>query len=58
MTILTVTARGQVTLRKEVLNHLGLKPGDKNSCRFVAGRQGRIDPEKKDRDLSMRFSVR
>lgn len=29
MTILTVTARGQVTFRKEVLQHLGIKPGDK-----------------------------
>ena len=29
MTTLTVTARGQVTLRKEVLQHLGIQPGDK-----------------------------
>ncbi|ESQ80964.1 AbrB/MazE/SpoVT family DNA-binding domain-containing protein [Asticcacaulis sp. YBE204] len=29
MTTLTVTARGQVTFRKDVLNHLGIKPGDK-----------------------------
>jgi AbrB family looped-hinge helix DNA binding protein len=29
MAILTVTERGQVTLRKEILNHLGIKPGDK-----------------------------
>ena len=29
MAILTVTARGQVTIRKEVLRHLGIKPGDK-----------------------------
>lgn len=29
MTTLTVTARGQVTFRKEVLNHLGIKPGGK-----------------------------
>lgn len=29
MAELTVTARGQVTFRKEVLRHLGLKPGDK-----------------------------
>ncbi len=29
MTTLTVTARGQVTFRKDVLQHLGLKPGDK-----------------------------
>ena len=29
MAILTVTARGQVTLEKDVLQHLGIKPGDK-----------------------------
>ncbi|MDW6025104.1 AbrB/MazE/SpoVT family DNA-binding domain-containing protein [Mesorhizobium sp. BAC0120] len=29
MTILTVTSKGQVTLRKDVLKHLGVKPGDK-----------------------------
>ena len=26
---LTVTAKGQVTLRKEVLQHLGIQPGDR-----------------------------
>lgn len=29
MTILTVTARGQVTFRKDLLQHLDIKPGDK-----------------------------
>ena len=29
MTILAVTARGQVTFRKDILKHLGIKPGDK-----------------------------
>jgi antitoxin PrlF len=29
MATLTVTSRGQVTFRKEVLGHLGIKPGDK-----------------------------
>jgi bifunctional DNA-binding transcriptional regulator/antitoxin component of YhaV-PrlF toxin-antitoxin module len=29
MTTLTVTARGQVTFRKDVLHHLGVRPGDK-----------------------------
>ena len=29
MTVLTVTARGQVTFRKDVLQHLGIRPGDK-----------------------------
>jgi bifunctional DNA-binding transcriptional regulator/antitoxin component of YhaV-PrlF toxin-antitoxin module len=29
MSVLTVTARGQVTFKKEVLKHLGIQPGDK-----------------------------
>jgi len=29
MTTLTVTARGQVTFRKDVLKHLGIQPGGK-----------------------------
>jgi bifunctional DNA-binding transcriptional regulator/antitoxin component of YhaV-PrlF toxin-antitoxin module len=29
MTTLTVTARGQVTFRKDVLKHLGVQPGGK-----------------------------
>lgn len=29
MSTLTVTAKGQVTFRKDVLNHLGVKPGDR-----------------------------
>jgi AbrB family looped-hinge helix DNA binding protein len=29
MTTLTVTAKGQVTLRKDLLRHLGVEPGEK-----------------------------
>ena len=29
MTLLTITERGQVTFRKDILNHLGIKPGEK-----------------------------
>jgi AbrB family looped-hinge helix DNA binding protein len=29
MTTLTVTSRGQVTFRKNVLQHLGIQPGEK-----------------------------
>jgi AbrB family looped-hinge helix DNA binding protein len=29
MSTLTVTAKGQVTLRKDILKHLGVQPGDK-----------------------------
>lgn len=35
MAILTVTARGQVTFRKEVLRHLGIKSGDKIELEFL-----------------------
>lgn len=36
MTTLTVTARGQVTFRKEVLAHLGIKPGEKIKLDLLA----------------------
>lgn len=29
MTVLTVTAKGQVTLRRDLLMHLGVQPGEK-----------------------------
>ena len=31
MSILTVTAKGQVTLKKDILRHLGIHPGDRIS---------------------------
>ena len=31
MAILTITERGQVTFRKDVLRHLGVRPGEKIS---------------------------
>ena len=29
MTLLSITERGQVTFRREILRHLGIKPGEK-----------------------------
>jgi bifunctional DNA-binding transcriptional regulator/antitoxin component of YhaV-PrlF toxin-antitoxin module len=40
MTTATVTARGQVTLRKEVLVHLGLQPGQQMLVEMLPG--GRV----------------
>jgi len=40
MTRLTVTARGQVTFRKDVLQHLGIKPGDKIEMALLPGGRG------------------
>ncbi len=38
MTItLTVTAKGQITLRKEALEHLGARPGDKVDVDLLGG---------------------
>ena len=41
MTKLTVTAKGQVTLRKDVLEHLGVGPGEKVDITMLP--DGRIE---------------
>ena len=41
MSILTVTAKGQVTLRKDLLKHLGVQPGQKVEVAVLPG--GRIE---------------
>jgi bifunctional DNA-binding transcriptional regulator/antitoxin component of YhaV-PrlF toxin-antitoxin module len=41
MTTLTVTAKGQVTLRKDVLKHLGVRPGERISVELLPG--GRVE---------------
>ena len=41
MSIHTVTAKGQVTLRKELLKHLGIGPGEKISVHMLP--DGRLD---------------
>lgn len=38
---LTVTAKGQVTLRRAVLDHLGVRPGDKVSVSLLGN--GRVE---------------
>lgn len=39
MTSLTVTAKGQVTLKKELLRHLGVEPGQKIEVVSLPGGQ-------------------
>jgi AbrB family looped-hinge helix DNA binding protein len=41
MSTLTVTAKGQVTLRKDLLEHLGIHPGEKITVDKLPG--GRIE---------------
>ena len=46
MATLTVTSRGQVTLRKEALQHLGIRPGDKIELALMPGGKGVITAAK------------
>lgn len=41
MNALTVTAKGQITLKREILQHLGALPGDKVAVDLLA--DGRIE---------------
>lgn len=47
MSTLTVTSKGQVTLRKDVLKHLGVKPGDKITVDLAPDAQVSLRAEKK-----------
>lgn len=42
MALLKVTARGQITFRKEVLQHLGIRPGDKLELELLPGHKAAI----------------
>lgn len=41
MSTLTITGKGQVTLRKEVLRHLGVQPGERVDVSLLPG--GRLE---------------
>lgn len=44
MTMLTITSKGQVTLKKELLQHLGVRPGDKIEVNALPGGKLSIMP--------------
>lgn len=44
MTTLTITSKGQITLKKELLEHLGLKPGDRIEVAKRPNRGLSVDP--------------
>lgn len=49
MTKLSITAKGQVTLRKEILQHLGLAPGDKVSIDLLPDGRATLSPVRSER---------
>lgn len=50
-TELTITAKGQVTLRQAVLDHLGLRPGDKVAVALLGGGRVELQPARAGHDL-------
>jgi bifunctional DNA-binding transcriptional regulator/antitoxin component of YhaV-PrlF toxin-antitoxin module len=42
MTLLTVTAKGQVTLKRDLLHYLGIKPGEKIDVEELPGGELRL----------------
>ncbi len=52
MATLTVTARGQVTFRKEVLQHLGIKPGQKIELDLLPDGRGVLKAAKRTGAIS------
>lgn len=51
MTTLTVTERGQVTFRKDVLQHLGIKPGDKIELDLLPDGRGMLKAARPDQSI-------
>jgi hypothetical protein len=51
MTTLTVTVRGQVTFRKDVLKHLGVQPGGKIHLDLLPDGRAAITAEKPKRSF-------
>ncbi len=52
MPSLKLTSRGQVTLRKEVLRHFGVKPGDRIDLQLLPGGKGVVQAEQKKGSIS------
>ena len=46
MTMLTVTAKGQITLKRAVLEHLGVRPGQRLDVRMLPGGRLELTPER------------
>ncbi len=57
MATLTITSKGQVTLRKDILAHLGLRPGDRIDVEMLP--EGRIEvrPMRPTDDISAVFGM-
>jgi bifunctional DNA-binding transcriptional regulator/antitoxin component of YhaV-PrlF toxin-antitoxin module len=57
MTTLTVTAKGQVTLKQELLRHLGLQPGQKITVDALPDGRAVIQAEHRGGDIREAFGM-
>jgi AbrB family looped-hinge helix DNA binding protein len=55
MSTLTVTAKGQVTLRKDVLEHLGVHPGEKITVNKLPDGRIEVRAARSNRKISDAF---
>ncbi|MDR3213271.1 MAG: AbrB/MazE/SpoVT family DNA-binding domain-containing protein [Azoarcus sp.] len=57
MTTLTVTAKGQITLKQELLQHLGVNAGQKIEVELMPGGKAMIRPARHTHDISAIFGI-
>jgi antitoxin PrlF len=57
MTTLTITAKGQVTLKKELLQHLGVQPGQKIEFDLLPDGKLSIMPARSTGDWEKAFGI-
>ena len=57
MARLKVTAKGQVTLRKEVLHHLGVGPGDAIEVDLLPGGEVKVHAARPTKHISSLFGL-
>ncbi|MDO4231999.1 MAG: AbrB/MazE/SpoVT family DNA-binding domain-containing protein [Lautropia sp.] len=57
MTTLTITAKGQVTFRQELLRHLGVEPGQKISVETLPDGRAIIQATQRGHDIDRAFGI-
>jgi AbrB family looped-hinge helix DNA binding protein len=57
MSTLTITAKGQVTLRKDLLNHLGVQPGETVTVNKLPDGAIEVRPARQRGDISDVFGA-
>jgi bifunctional DNA-binding transcriptional regulator/antitoxin component of YhaV-PrlF toxin-antitoxin module len=57
MTTLTITGKGQVTLRKALLRHLGVRPGDKIEVEMLPDGRAEVRAARSSGKISAVFGM-